>query len=188
MAAFFRMCVAYAKKIGFEGQFLIEPKPKEPRYNPLYQVLIRFSAETCAFCFKKPHASPSGHQYDYDSQTVYGFLKTYGLEEHFKVNVEPNHTQLAGHRFIHDVHMASKLGYLGSIDANTGSEDLGWDTDQFPMDVANATRMMKIVIEQGRLQRGVIWVVRVVAARMMKVVIEQAAGTVQQRFCAHFPL
>jgi xylose isomerase len=120
LAAFFKMAVAYADKIGFKGQFLIEPKPKEP----------------------------SGHQYDYDAQTVIGFLKTYGLDKQFKLNIEPNHGQLAGHRFVHDVHMAAKLGFLGSIDANTGSEDLGWDTDQFPMDLNNNTQMMLAVLQQ----------------------------------------
>jgi len=126
LAAFFRMAVKYAEKIGFTGQFLIEPKPKEP----------------------------SGHQYDYDAQTVIGFLKTYQLDKHFKLNIEPNHGQLAGHRFVHDVHMAAKLGFLGSIDANTGSEDLGWDTDQFPMDTNNNTQMLLAVLEKGGIAPG----------------------------------
>jgi xylose isomerase len=120
------MAVAYKEKIGFNGQFLIEPKPKEP----------------------------SKHQYDYDAMTVIGFLKAFGLEKHFKINVEPNHTTLAGHCYEHDIVFASAFGMLGSIDANTGSPDLGWDTDQFPMDVKNCTLIMKSVIEQGGIQPG----------------------------------
>lgn len=126
MANFFKMAVAYKKKIGFTGQFLVEPKPKEP----------------------------TKHQYDYDAMTVIGFLKHFGLDKDFKLNIEPNHTTLAGHSYEHDVIMASTLGMLGSIDSNTGSPDLGWDTDQFPMDVKNATFIMKAVIEQGGLQPG----------------------------------
>jgi xylose isomerase len=105
---------------------LIEPKPKEP----------------------------TKHQYDYDAQTVIGFLKTYDLDQDFKLNIEPNHTTLAGHGYEHDVVMASKLGFLGSVDSNTGSPDLGWDTDQFPMDVKGATLVMKAIIEQGGLAPG----------------------------------
>jgi len=126
MASFFKMAVAYKEKIGFNGQFLIEPKPKEP----------------------------SRHQYDYDAMTVIAFLKTFDLDRHFKINVEPNHTTLAGHCYEHDVQFASSFGMLGSIDANTGSPDLGWDTDQFPMDIRNATVVMKIVLEQGGIQPG----------------------------------
>lgn len=126
LATFFKMAKAYALKIGFTGQFLIEPKAREP----------------------------SGHQYDYDAQTVIGFLKTYGLDKDFKLNIEPNHTQLAGHRFVHDVHMSAKLGFLGSIDCNTGSEDLGWDTDEFIFNAENATEMMLAVVEMGGLGSG----------------------------------
>ncbi|XP_043207231.1 xylose isomerase-like [Amphibalanus amphitrite] len=126
MANFFRMVVAYKEKIGFKGQLLIEPKPKEP----------------------------TRHQYDYDAMTVIAFLKTHQLDKHFKLNIEPNHTMLAGHSYEHDVVMASAMRMLGSIDANTGSPDLGWDTDQFPMDVKAATMVMKTVIEQGGLQPG----------------------------------
>lgn len=126
LAQFFKMAKAYAVKIGFTGQFLIEPKAREP----------------------------SGHQYDYDAQTVIGFLKTYGLDNDFKLNIEPNHTQLAGHRFVHDVHMAAKLGFLGSIDCNTGSEDLGWDTDEFIFNAENATEMMLAVVQMGGLGKG----------------------------------
>lgn len=126
MASFFRMAVDYKEKIQLKCQFLIEPKAKEPMK----------------------------HQYDYDAMTVISFLKTFGLEQHFKINVEPNHTTLAGHSYEHDVVMASAFGMLGSIDANTGSPDLGWDTDQFPMDVKNSTLVMKAVIEQGGIQPG----------------------------------
>jgi len=106
LAAFFKMAVDYKEKIGAKFQFLIEPKPREP----------------------------TKHQYDYDAQTVISFLRTYGLEKHFKLNIEPNHTTLAGHDYEHDIIFASKLGFLGSIDSNTGDQALGWDTDQFPMD------------------------------------------------------
>ncbi|XP_062394911.1 uncharacterized protein LOC134082893 isoform X2 [Sardina pilchardus] len=117
---------AYKEKIGLKCQFLIEPKPKEP----------------CK------------HQYDYDAMSVIGFLKHYGLDQHFKLNIEPNHTTLAGHSYEHDIVMASVFGMLGSVDSNTGSPDLGWDTDQFPMDIRNTTIVMKTVIEQGGLQPG----------------------------------
>jgi len=126
VAEFFKSVVAYKTKIGFKGQLLIEPKPKEP----------------------------STHQYDYDAQTVIAFLKHYGLEDSFKLNIEPNHTQLAGHNYLHDLQVASAYGMLGSIDANSGTESLGWDTDQFPMDVKMATWLMKIVIEQKGLIGG----------------------------------
>jgi len=127
MAAFFRMAVAHKKKLGFKGVLLIEPKPKEP----------------------------TKHQYDYDAQTVISFLKTYGLESEFKLNIEPNHTTMAGHSYEHDVELASKMGYLGSIDSNTGDTSLGWDTDQFPMDLKNCTLVMKTVLEQkGGLAPG----------------------------------
>ncbi|XP_076041157.1 xylose isomerase-like [Oratosquilla oratoria] len=126
MAAFFRMVVAYKHKIGFKGQLLIEPKAKEP----------------------------TRHQYDYDVQTVMSFLHQYDLSQHFKINVEPNHTTLAGHPYEHDIQLASAYGFLGSVDANTGSPDLGWDTDQFPMDIRNCTVVMKIIMEQGGLSPG----------------------------------
>ncbi|PVD23675.1 hypothetical protein C0Q70_16948 [Pomacea canaliculata] len=126
LAAFFRMAIAYKKKIGFNGVFLIEPKPKEP----------------------------SKHQYDYDAMTVIAFLKTYGLDGEVKLNIEPNHTTLAGHSYEHDIIMASAYGLLGSIDANTGSPDLGWDTDQFPMDVRNCTMVAKTILEQGGIAPG----------------------------------
>ena len=126
LANFFRMAASYADEIGFTGQLLIEPKPKEP----------------------------SSHQYDYDAQTVIGFLKTYGLDKRFKLNIEPNHSQLAGHQWVHCVYVASKLGMLGSIDANTGTEGLGWDTDQFPMDLKNNTLLMLAVLKQNGIAPG----------------------------------
>lgn len=126
MANFYKMVVAYKENIGFKGQLLIEPKPKEP----------------------------TKHQYDYDAMTVIGFLKHFGLEKSFKLNIEPNHTTLAGHGYEHDVAISATLNMLGSIDANTGSPDLGWDTDQFPMDIKNTTLIMKIIIEHGGLQPG----------------------------------
>ncbi|MBN3306102.1 XYLA isomerase, partial [Amia calva] len=126
MANFFKMAVAYKEKIGLKCQFLIEPKPKEP----------------CR------------HQYDYDAMSVIGFLKHFGLDSHFKLNIEPNHTTLAGHSYEHDIVVASAFGMLGSVDSNTGSPDLGWDTDQFPMDIKNTTMVMKSIVEQGGLQPG----------------------------------
>ena len=125
-AQFFKMCLAYRNKIGSKAQFLIEPKPREP----------------------------TKHQYDYDAQTVIGFLHTYGLEKDFKLNIEPNHTTLAGHDYEHDILMASKFGMLGSVDANTGDPLLGWDTDMFPSDIKKTTLTMKIIIEQGGLAPG----------------------------------
>ena len=126
MAKFLRMAVDYKEKIGFTGQFLLEPKPKEP----------------------------TKHQYDYDAQTVIGFLKTYNLDKYFKVNIEPNHTTLAGHCYEHDFLVASKLGYLGSMDINTGDTSVGWDTDQFLMDPKLATMVMLTVIRQNGLNPG----------------------------------
>ena len=126
LAAFLRMAVNYAKEIGFDAQFLIEPKPKEP----------------------------TKHQYDFDSATVIGFLKTYGLAEHFKLNVECNHATLAAHNFEHDLLVASQNGMLGSVDANRGDLLLGWDTDQFPTDVYQATMAMLVILRQGGLGRG----------------------------------
>ena len=104
MARFFHMAVDYAKQIGFDGQFLIEPKPKEP----------------------------TKHQYDFDAATVLGFLRAYDLFDQFKLNIEANHATLAGHSFEHDLTVAAINDRLGSIDANVGDPLLGWDTDQFP--------------------------------------------------------
>jgi len=126
MAAFFHAAIAHKKKIGFTGQFLIEPKPKEP----------------------------TKHQYDYDAQTVISFLKTYNLDKDFKLNIEPNHTTMAGHSYEHDCEVASRYGFLGSIDSNTGDSSLGWDTDQFPMNLHDCAALMKIVLAQNGLQPG----------------------------------
>jgi xylose isomerase len=126
MAAMYRMAVAYKEQKGYSAQFLVEPKPREP----------------------------TKHQYDYDAQTTLAFLHTYGLQEHFKLNIEPNHTTLAGHEAVHDIYVASIYGALGSIDSNTGDAMLGWDTDNFPMDVAQTTAVMSIVLEMGGLGPG----------------------------------
>ena len=126
IAAFFHMCVDYARKIGFTGQFLIEPKPKEP----------------------------TKHQYDFDAATVLGFLREFDLIDHFKLNIEANHATLAGHTFAHDLAVAADAGKLGSIDANTGDPLLGWDTDQFPTDVNDVTRAMLVVLKAGGLGSG----------------------------------
>lgn len=126
LAALLKMAVDYKKKIGATFQLLIEPKPKEP----------------------------TKHQYDYDAQTVMGFLKQYHLEDDFKLNIEPNHTMLAGHDYEHDLLMSQIYGKLGSIDSNTGDAMLGWDTDQFPMDVKKCILTMMIVLKQGGIAPG----------------------------------
>ena len=126
MARFFHMAVDYARQIGFEGQFLIEPKPKEP----------------------------TKHQYDFDAATVLGFLGAYDLWDHFKLNIEANHATLAGHSFEHDLTLASMNGKLGSIDANAGDTLLGWDTDQFSTDPATCAKAMLVVLAQGGLGKG----------------------------------
>jgi xylose isomerase len=126
LAAFLGMAVDYAKEIGFEGQFLIEPKPKEP----------------------------TKHQYDFDAATVIGFLTRHGLRKHFKLNIEANHATLAAHTFEHDLMVASMNGMLGSVDANRGDLLLGWDTDQFPSDIYGSTLAMYVIIRQGGLGRG----------------------------------
>lgn len=126
MAAFFHAAIQHKKEIGFSGQLLIEPKPKEP----------------------------TKHQYDYDAQTVIGFLKTYGLDKDFKLNIEPNHTTMAGHTYEHDCAMASAFGFLGSVDANTGDTSLGWDTDQFPMNLRDCGFLMQTILSQGGLAPG----------------------------------
>ncbi len=125
-AAFFHMCVDYAKEIGFSGQFLIEPKPKEP----------------------------SKHQYDFDTATVLNFLQTYDLIDHFKINVEANHATLAGHTFEHELAVATAAGKLGSIDVNRGDLMLGWDTDQFPTDLYSTTYAMLEVLATGGIGSG----------------------------------
>jgi xylose isomerase len=126
-ARFLQLAADYKKEIGFKGTLLIEPKPKEP----------------------------TKHQYDFDSATVMGFLRTYGLEKEYQINVEANHATLAGHTFEHDLEIASRYGQLGSIDANTGDAQLGWDTDQFNMDIKSTTLAMLVVMNQGGLPVGI---------------------------------
>jgi xylose isomerase len=126
LAAFLHMAVDYAKSIGFKGQFLIEPKPKEP----------------------------TKHQYDFDCATCIGFLKTYKLDKHFKFNIETNHATLAGHSFQHEIEVAGSAGLLGSIDANSGDLLLGWDTDQFNTDVKELTLAMMSILKFGGLGSG----------------------------------
>lgn len=125
-ARFLHMAKAYARKIGFEGQFLIEPKPKEP----------------------------TKHQYDFDAMTVMGFLRKYGLAEDFKLNIEANHATLAGHTFQHELQVSRINGMLGSIDANQGDALLGWDTDQFPTNIYDATLCMVEVLKNGGIAPG----------------------------------
>ncbi|MEJ6951218.1 xylose isomerase [Natronospora cellulosivora (SeqCode)] len=126
LARFLQMSVDYAKEIGFDGQFLIEPKPKEP----------------------------TKHQYDFDVATVIGFLRNYGLEDHFKMNIEANHATLAGHTFQHELHLARVNGVLGSVDANQGDMLLGWDTDQFPTNIYDTTLAMYEILKNGGLGSG----------------------------------
>jgi len=126
MARFLSMAVEYKKEIGFKGQFLIEPKPCEP----------------------------TKHQYDTDAAATLSFLRTYGLVDHFKLNIEANHATLAGHTFEHELAVASAAGKLGSVDANRGDLLLGWDTDQFPTNIYSTTLAMMIILKQGGLGSG----------------------------------
>ncbi|MDB6166559.1 MAG: xylA 1 [Lacunisphaera sp.] len=126
LGAFLHLAVDYARKIGFKGQFLIEPKPKEP----------------------------TKHQYDFDVASGIAFLRTYGLEKHFKFNIETNHATLAGHSFQHEIEVAAAAGMLGSIDANSGDPLLGWDTDQFNTDVRELTLAMVSILNAGGLGPG----------------------------------
>ena len=126
LARFMHMALDYAKRIGFKGQFLIEPKPKEP----------------------------TKHQYDFDVASGIAFLRTYGLEKKFKFNIETNHATLAGHTFQHEIEVAAAQGMLGSIDANAGDPLLGWDTDQFNTDVRELTLAMTSILKAGGLGTG----------------------------------
>ena len=126
LGRFLNLVVEYKHKIGFEGQILMEPKPKEP----------------------------SKHQYDFDTATVYGFLLRYGLEKEVKLNLEANHATLAGHSFEHEIAMAGAFGLLGSLDMNRGDLLLGWDTDQFPNDLEETTLAMYYVLRAGGIGRG----------------------------------
>ena len=126
LAAFLHMAVDHKKKIGFKGQFYIEPKPKEP----------------------------TKHQYDSDAAACLNFLRQYDLTDHFKLNLETNHATLAGHTMQHELEVASASGALGSIDANTGDVMLGWDTDQFPTDIYLTTQCMLSILNNGGLTTG----------------------------------
>ena len=116
----------YARKQGFKGVFFIEPKPCEP----------------------------TKHQYDYDCATVVGFLKEYGLDKDFKINIEVNHAALAGHTFQHELQVAADANMLGSIDANRGDYQNGWDTDQFPVNLNELTEAMLVILEAGGFSGG----------------------------------
>jgi xylose isomerase len=116
----------YARSKGFKGYFLIEPKPMEPMK----------------------------HQYDVDTETAIGFLKEFGLEKDFKINIEVNHATLAGHTFEHELQSAVDAGMLGAIDANRGDAQNGWDTDQFPIDIYELTQAMMIILQGGGMQAG----------------------------------
>jgi xylose isomerase len=126
LGRFLGMARDYARKQGFKGLFFIEPKPCEP----------------------------TKHQYDYDAATVVGFLRHFGLEKDFKINVEVNHATLAGHTFQHELQIAADAGMLGSIDANRGDAQNGWDTDQFPMHLNELIESMLIILEAGGLGGG----------------------------------
>ncbi len=126
LARFLQLAVDYAKEIDFTGQFLIEPKPKEP----------------------------TKHQYDFDTATVISFLRKYNLADKFKVNIEANHATLAGHTFQHELHLARVNKMLGSVDANQGDMLLGWDTDQFPTNIYDTTLAMYEIQKAGGLAPG----------------------------------
>jgi xylose isomerase len=126
MGRMLQMARDYGRAKGFKGVFLIEPKPMEPMK----------------------------HQYDVDAETVIGFLKEYGLEKDFKLNIEVNHATLAGHTFEHELQCAVDAGMLGAIDANRGDVQNGWDTDQFPVDVFELTQAMMVVLKGGGMQGG----------------------------------
>ena len=126
IASLMHMAVDYARSIGFTGDFYIEPKPKEPMK----------------------------HQYDFDAATSIAFLRQYGLDKDFKLNIEANHATLAGHTFEHDLRVAAINGMLGSVDANQGDDMLGWDTDQFPSNVYSTTLAMLEILRAGGLTGG----------------------------------
>jgi xylose isomerase len=126
MARFLHMARDYGRKNGFQGTFLIEPKPMEPMK----------------------------HQYDQDAATVIGFLRKYDLQDDFKLNIEVNHSTLAGHTFQHELQTAADAGLLGSIDANRGDYQNGWDTDQFPVNLYELAEAMLVIVEAGGFSRG----------------------------------
>ena len=125
-ARFLGMARDYGRSIGFKGTFLIEPKPMEPMK----------------------------HHYDFDAQTVIGFLRHNQLDKDFKLNIEANHATLAGHSFAHELQMAADANLLGSVDANRGDPQNGWDTDQFPTDMNDCVRAMLIIVENGGIGSG----------------------------------
>ncbi|SMO42594.1 xylose isomerase [Gracilimonas mengyeensis] len=126
LAQFLSAARDYGRKNGFEGTFLIEPKPMEP----------------------------TKHQYDFDAATVIAFLKNYGLEEDFKLNIEVNHATLASHTFQHELQVAADAGLLGSIDANRGDYQNGWDTDQFPNNIFETVEALLVILEAGGFETG----------------------------------
>ncbi len=126
MAQFLTMARDYARKQGFKGNFFIEPKPMEP----------------------------SKHQYDVDAETVIGFLRQHGLDKDFKLNIEVNHATLAQHTFEHELQCAADANMLGSIDANKGDYQNGWDTDEFPTNIYETVQAMMVILEAGGLQGG----------------------------------
>jgi xylose isomerase len=126
LAQFLHMARDYGRKKGFKGTFLIEPKPMEPMK----------------------------HQYDFDASTVVGFLREYDLTDDFKINIEVNHAILASHTFEHELQVTANADLLGSIDANRGDYQNGWDTDQFPADIFEATQAMLVILQYGGLQPG----------------------------------
>lgn len=126
LAKFLHLAVAWKKEIGFKGQFYIEPKPKEP----------------------------TKHQYDSDAAACLNFLREYGLKDHLKLNLETNHATLAGHTMHHELEVAGAADALGSIDANTGDELIGWDTDQFPTNVYLTTQCMLTILKYGGFTTG----------------------------------
>ncbi|MFZ5941704.1 MAG: xylose isomerase [Bacteroidota bacterium] len=126
LATFLHAAKDYARKNGFKGPFLIEPKPMEP----------------------------TKHQYDFDSATVIGFLRQYGLDKDFKLNIEVNHATLAGHTFQHELQVAADNGFFGSIDANRGDYQNGWDTDQFPINLYELVESMLVIIRAGGFTSG----------------------------------
>jgi xylose isomerase len=126
LASFLHMAADYKKKIGFKGQFYIEPKPKEP----------------------------TTHQYDHDASACFAFLQKYDLVKHLKLNIEANHATLAGHSFHHELEFSASNGILGSIDANRGDLLLGWDTDQFPLNLYDTTLAMLTLLRHGGFTTG----------------------------------
>jgi xylose isomerase len=126
LAQFLTLARDYGRKQGFKGSFYIEPKPMEP----------------------------TKHQYDFDTETVIGFLRHYGLDKDFRLNIEANHAELAGHDFVHELETAAAAGLFGSVDANRGDPRNGWDTDQFPMDYAETAKAMFTILKAGGFTTG----------------------------------